>query len=86
MRTSPKSLENNWAWLLKQYSSAFLGLICHWNTDRFTLLSTACQGKYVEAERLYERSQVLYEKALGPEHPDLAITLNDRAELLRAQV
>eukprot|EP00752_Nemacystus_decipiens_P007809 g6974.t1 len=42
-------------------------------------------GKYSEAEPLYERCQAIEEKALGPEHPDLAITLNNRAQLLESQ-
>lgn len=44
------------------------------------------QGKYAEAEALYERSQAILEKALGPEHPDVAGILNERAGLLQAQV
>ncbi|CAB1109603.1 unnamed protein product [Ectocarpus sp. CCAP 1310/34] len=38
----------------------------------------ANQGKYIEAEPLYERSQAIREKVLGPEHSILA-TLNNRA-------
>ena len=30
------------------------------------------QGKYVEAEPLYQRSLAIREKALGPEHPQVA--------------
>ena len=48
--------------------------------------STAFQGKYNEAEPLYERSQAIREKVLGPEHPDVAQSLNNRALLLKAQV
>lgn len=44
------------------------------------------QGKFDEAERLYERCQANEEKALGPEHPHLATTLDRRARLLRHQV
>ncbi|CAN0337518.1 unnamed protein product, partial [Ectocarpus sp. 12 AP-2014] len=43
------------------------------------------QGKYTDAERLYERCQAIDEKCFGPEHPHVATTLNNRAELLRAQ-
>ncbi|CAN0313798.1 unnamed protein product, partial [Hapterophycus canaliculatus] len=43
------------------------------------------QGKYTQAEPLYEKSQAIQEKVLGPEHPDVATMLNNRAELLRAQ-
>ena len=41
------------------------------------------QGKYTEAEPLYNRSLAIYEKALGPEHPNVAATLGNYAKLLR---
>lgn len=44
------------------------------------------QGKYAEAEPLYERSQAIREKVLGLEHPDVAQSLNDRAGLFADQV
>ena len=44
------------------------------------------QGKYGEAEPLYERCQAIQEKVLGPEHPHLATTLHSRAGLLEIQV
>ncbi|CAN0282323.1 unnamed protein product, partial [Scytosiphon promiscuus] len=37
----------------------------------FLTLPTYIQGKYAEAEPLYERSQATREKVLGPEHPDV---------------
>ncbi|CAN0531556.1 unnamed protein product [Ectocarpus sp. 8 AP-2014] len=40
------------------------------------------QGKYDDAEQLYERSLAIREKLLGPEHPDVAQSLNNRAGLL----
>ncbi|CAM9843341.1 unnamed protein product, partial [Ectocarpus sp. 13 AM-2016] len=43
------------------------------------------QGKYSEAEPLYERSLAIRQKALGFDHPDVAQSLNNYAELLRAQ-
>lgn len=49
-------------------------------------MSSPLQGKYAEAEPLYERAQTVREKALGPEHPDLANLLNSRAALLAMQV
>ncbi|CAN0373132.1 unnamed protein product, partial [Laminaria digitata] len=39
----------------------------------------AVQGKYAEAKPLYERSQAIREKVLGPEHPEVAQSLNNRA-------
>ena len=44
------------------------------------------QGKYEEAEALYERCQAIQEKTLGPEHPSYAATLHSRAGLLEKQV
>lgn len=44
------------------------------------------QGKYVEAESLYERSQAIREQTMGVDHPDVAIVLNNRADLLEKQV
>ncbi len=39
------------------------------------------QGHYAEAEPLYQRSLAIKEKALGPEQPDVAMSLNNLAEL-----
>ena len=51
------------------------------------LRSRQCfQGEYAEANRLYLRVIEIGEKTLGPDHLDLATTLNNRAELLRVQV
>ncbi len=37
------------------------------------------QGHYAEAEPLYKRSLAIREKALGPEHPAVATSLNNLA-------
>ncbi len=37
------------------------------------------QGKYAEAEPLNQRALAIWEKALGPEHPDVARSLNNLA-------
>ena len=42
------------------------------------------QGKYAEAEPLYQRSLAIREKALGPGHPSVAESLENYAALLRA--
>lgn len=44
------------------------------------------QGKYDEAEPLYERTQRIFEKFLGEDHPNVAKLLKNRAELLKALV
>ena len=41
------------------------------------------QGRYSEAEPLYQRCLTILEKALGPEHPNVAQTLENYAALLR---
>ena len=38
-------------------------------------------GRYAEAEPLYERALAIREKALGPDHPDVATSLNNLAVL-----
>jgi tetratricopeptide (TPR) repeat protein len=46
---------------------------------------SARQGRYVEAEQLYQRALEIQVKALGPEHPSVALTLNNLAELFIVQ-
>ena len=41
------------------------------------------QGKYAEAEPLYQRSLTITENTLGPEDPNVAMSLEDYATLLR---
>jgi CHAT domain-containing protein len=43
------------------------------------------QGRYAEAEPLYQRSLAIREKALGRDHPYVAQSLNNLAELYRNQ-
>jgi tetratricopeptide (TPR) repeat protein len=43
------------------------------------------RGRYQEAEPLLQRALAIREQALGPQHPDVAHSLNDLAELYRAQ-
>src|SRR5580704_5978275 len=43
------------------------------------------QGHYVDATRLASEALVIREKALGPEHPDVAQSLNDLAGLYTNQ-
>ena len=44
------------------------------------------QGKLEEAEPLYTRSLAIREKALGPDHPAVATSLNNKASLLQDMV
>jgi len=41
------------------------------------------QGRYAEAEPLHKRSLKICEKALGPEHPDVATVLESMAKCWR---
>ena len=41
------------------------------------------QGRYAEAEPLYRRSLAIWEKALGPDHPNVATSFDNYAALLR---
>ncbi|CAM9305418.1 unnamed protein product [Ectocarpus fasciculatus] len=43
------------------------------------------QGKYEEAEPLYVRSLVIFEKIYGPDHPVFALGLSNQAGLLESQ-
>jgi len=42
------------------------------------------QGQYAQAEPLYKRSLAIMEKALGPDHPDVATSLENMGALYRA--
>lgn len=50
------------------------------------MLAVRSQGKYTEADPLYVRVVEIREGALGADHPDLAISLGTRGQLLKAQV
>ena len=43
------------------------------------------QGRYAEAEPLYKRALAISEKAIGPEHPDVAASLGNLGKLYQAQ-
>jgi tetratricopeptide (TPR) repeat protein len=43
------------------------------------------QGRYADAEPLYKRSLAIREKALGPNHPDVATSLNNMGLLYERQ-
>lgn len=44
------------------------------------------QEKYDEAGPLHSRAIAMLDEALGSEHPDVALALNDRALLCKTQV
>jgi tetratricopeptide (TPR) repeat protein len=43
------------------------------------------QGQYAQAEPLYKRSLAIVEKALGPDHPNVATSLNNLALLYKTR-
>ena len=55
-------------------------------TSTLSKCSVTFQGRLDEADPLFERSLAIWEKVLGPDHPKMATALNNRANLLRAQV
>ena len=55
-------------------------------TSTLSKCSVTFQGRLDEADPLFERSLAIWEKVLGPDHPNVAASLNNRAELLQAQV
>lgn len=50
------------------------------------IILPVAQGNYDEAEPLFTRALAIREKALGPEHPDVASSLNNLAVLLNRHV
>lgn len=74
-----QSLSNR-AWVLSICSPAFRVIMSVFH------LYTGSQGKLEEAGLLYDRSLAIREKTLGPDHPDVAQSLNNRALLLESQV
>ena len=52
----------------------------------FRAFALPIQGKYEEADSLHLRAIDIGEKKLGPDHPNLATWLNNRAGLLENQV
>ena len=57
----------------------------HFSSDMTLAELLREQGKYAEAEPLFRRALAISEKALGPEHPNVAKELNNLAALLQAQ-
>jgi tetratricopeptide (TPR) repeat protein len=45
----------------------------------------AGRGRFADAEPLYKRSLVLLDRLVGPEHPDVALTLSNLADLYMEQ-
>ncbi len=42
------------------------------------------QGRYAEAEPLFERALAIRERAVGPDHPDTATSTNNLASFYQA--
>jgi hypothetical protein len=47
-------------------------------------MTAGAQSRYAKAEPLYKRSLAIDEKALGPDHPAVATSLENYADFLRA--
>ena len=50
------------------------------------VLMAVPQGDFDGAKPHFERTIEIFEKSLGPDHPNVATALNNLAGLLRAQV
>ena len=50
------------------------------------MMATGSQGKYGEADALSLRAIRIGEEAFGPDHPSVATSLTNRADMLHAQV
>ena len=78
-----------WRWLLGSLLCLLLGAGSGPIEDPHSLEQEAqlyhAQGRYAEAEPLFRRSLAIAESALGPDHPDVATSLNNLAGLYRAQ-
>lgn len=61
--------------------SAFLATL-----ESHSSFTTTFQGMYNRAKEFYARSLAIREKALGPNHPDVAQSLNNLGLLLKLQV
>ena len=55
-----------------------------WHLNNLAELYRA-QGRYADAEPLLKRSLAIYEKVLGPDHPDVGLSLNNLAALYNNQ-
>ena len=61
-------------------------LLKMWSVLRNSQDSLTAQGKLEEAAPLYKRAVAVWEKALGPDHPQVAAGLNNQAGLLSDMV
>jgi hypothetical protein len=43
-------------------------------------------GEYADAEATFERAAAIWERALGPDHPDVATALGNLAMVRRARL
>lgn len=58
-----------------------------WKEEFMTMMSsTLPQARFEEAGLLSQRALEIVEKVRGPDHPDVAAVLHDRANLLAGQV
>lgn len=80
--TTRKNLETfyrNWNFIKQQRKTEMPADTATTFNNQAVLLYA--QGKYAEAEPLYQRALAIRERQLGPTHPDTAQTLNNLAEL-----
>lgn len=66
-------------------ASAVLAQQDNWNELNRKAVKLYQEGKYTEATKVYEKSLAVAEKVFGPEHPNVATSLGNLAELYGAQ-
>jgi hypothetical protein len=54
---------------------------CVWHIRRNSARDIQAQGRYSDAAPLYRRSLAIHEKALGPDHSDVTLSLDHLAGL-----
>jgi tetratricopeptide (TPR) repeat protein len=55
------------------------------NRRKLSNVKKATQGNYAKAEPLYQRALAIFEKVLGPDHPEVALVLNNLGKLYHTQ-
>jgi tetratricopeptide (TPR) repeat protein len=96
-RTRENPFEDDWDWVVEQLQrhpalqgATLFALLGAKHPDTASSLNNLAvlyksQGKYAEAEPLYERALEIRERVLGAEHPDTTTSLNNLAVLYKSQ-
>ncbi|KAM5348926.1 hypothetical protein ACJ41O_008749 [Fusarium nematophilum] len=72
-------------WVLQQKLLPHVDRCAEWMREALSDAGVGDQGKFQEAEEMYERALEGYEKALGPHHTSTLNTVNNLGSLYKAQ-